>query len=530
MKVEITHKNRRALVGAKVNYFFRETFRAHSRAEYKEIFSRGFNRDNSGISGTFPWLYVRAFFALFMLFAVNAIVLRLTDSDLYLPSVIFLGGVAFSVPFLILIYELYPGRDMSLFMLIAVLVVGGTASSVLAQVGYAFIPIKDDWAAAVAAGCLEEIAKLIPAVIAISLTKQKNPYACYLLAAAVGTGFSVIEDMGYLFIYYDKYYLQYGSEVGTLVAVFFDRGASAFCTHIIWTGAVGWAYAHAEKPFKSLIFFGMTAFAVGLHIVWDLPLGNWRVLCIAACVAAGGAVNITVLYRSRLKTLTAAVDMSAVNEGIIRKARHIGERMRFTNAANLTMSLTFMALALLVLVFSALPIGVQYTTVEFGSKQEFIDYMQCGFNLYADRSRKYDPDSTDNFEERYIEGELYYVIQSGVVKGCDGVYYYGYYVSDDVGELDAISVELEYNGTTTRYFCYEYAFGESFEYVFEVVSDLPEDYTYNSDGSVTMVTDAEEFENYGVAIVICAAALAVTVASTVILAAFTIKLRRLKNA
>ncbi len=50
---------------ARITYFFRETFRAHSKAEYREIFSRGLNEDNEGISGAFPWLYVRAFFALF---------------------------------------------------------------------------------------------------------------------------------------------------------------------------------------------------------------------------------------------------------------------------------------------------------------------------------------------------------------------------------------------------------------------------------------------------------------------------------
>ena len=150
---------------AKITYFFKETFRAHSKAEYKEIFTRGLNEDNSGVSGAFPWLYVRAFFALLILFTVNTFVLRLTNNALYVPSVTFLGGITFTVPFIILLYELYPKRDLSLFFLIAVLVVGGTVSGFLAQLGYAFIPKVNDWISAVTAGVLEEVCKLIPALV-----------------------------------------------------------------------------------------------------------------------------------------------------------------------------------------------------------------------------------------------------------------------------------------------------------------------------------------------------------------------------
>ena len=167
----------KVLLRAKIAYFFKETFRAHSKAEYREIFSRGLNEDNSGITGAFPWLYVRTFFALFILFTINILVLRLTNNVLYIPSVIFLGGITFTVPFFVMLFELYPKRDISLFILIALLVGGGTLSVLLSQLVYAFIPMNDEWINAIIAGVLEEVCKAIPAMIAIVVINNKNHYA-----------------------------------------------------------------------------------------------------------------------------------------------------------------------------------------------------------------------------------------------------------------------------------------------------------------------------------------------------------------
>ena len=137
-------KTKSLIARATITYLFKETFRARSKAEYKEIFTRGLNEDNSGVSGAFPWLYVRAFFVLLVLFTVNILVLRLTNNQLYIPSVIFLGGITFTVPFIVLLFELYPKRDVSLFLVLALLVAGGTAAGVLTQVGYKFIRFRDE--------------------------------------------------------------------------------------------------------------------------------------------------------------------------------------------------------------------------------------------------------------------------------------------------------------------------------------------------------------------------------------------------
>ena len=526
---------------AKFKYFFKETFRSHSNAEYREIFSRGLNDDDKGIHGAFPWLYIRVFFVLFLLFTVNTLILRLTDNKFYVPTVTFLGGITFTVPFIILLYELYPKRDISLFMLLSVLVGGGTAASALGQIIFMLVPVKNVWVSAVFTGFVEELVKIIPALLAIAITKHKNPYACFLIAAAVGAGFSVIEDMGYIFYYSDKYVFSFETDIQTTITVFLDRGLSAFCTHILWTGAVGWACSINSKAYRSLSLL-VFAGSIGLHILWDFPLeGVGKGFIIAFCVIAAAAVNIAIVHKSRLKTLGSEVSLVKVNEGIIRQAKELGERMRFTNAANLTFSINVAVIAALVLVFCSLPIGMQYKKTEYRDIEDFKFFVQDELNLKYDTDRKFDV-AGDNFETRYIEGNLSYVVQRQKygTEGYEGVYFYGYYVSETFSpgtaftegyyiseRPDTVFVELE--GYPSRKPLEEYTFGGETVYLFTVNEDL-KDYIYNkSDGSVTAITYAEEFTGYNFLTALCAAGVAVTVSCTVILTAFRIKLRRIKD-
>ncbi|MDE6868700.1 MAG: PrsW family intramembrane metalloprotease, partial [Clostridia bacterium] len=462
----------------------------------------------------------------------NVLVLRLTNNMLYVPSVTFLGGVTFTVPFIILLYELYPKRDIGLFVLLAALVVGGTASGVLCQLAYSFIKGGNGWVGAVVTGLVEEICKAIPAMIAIIFFRQKNPYACYIIAAAVGAGFSVIEDMGYIFYYSDKYIAFYSSDIQATVALFVDRGFSSFCTHILWTGAIGWAYCYIKNPFRSFRFFLMIFVSIGLHICWDLPIeGWWQVLDIAACVIVAASISISIVHLSRVKTLAAEMDLTAFNEDIIREAKAMGQRMRFTNAANLTFCLGATFLSVLALLFCAMPIGMDYKQVDF-TKQEFIDFLQGGKLFKANEKRLYNP-NVKNYEERYTyddndELTLTYAIQiqkSGVYE-----YYYGYSFERDI-TLDDIWVDAypdPDNFMLVKLNYYE--FENEMVGVFDINGGDILFYSYNSStDTVTAVTDAEEFEGYEALVAICAAGCAVTVGCSIVLISLRIKIRRLKD-
>lgn len=518
-----------SLTRARITYMFRETFRAHSKDEYREFLARGLGENKRGITGTYPWLYVRVFFILFILFTINTVILRFTGNTLYVPTVVLLGGITFTVPFMTFLFELYPKRDLSVLKLFGIVISGGTAAGVLTQIGYALIKVANPWYSALIAGFVEEVSKAAVAVAAILIMRNKNSYACFLIAAAVGAGFSVIEDMGYLFWYSDMVAAQYG-DIRNTVYLFIDRGFSTFCTHILWTGIVGWAYGFCKGKYKLLSLLFLIG-SILVHSGWNLPFEGWRHSgIIVICTILTVVVNLAAVRKSLFSTLSDEYDISRINETIISEAKAMGERMRFTNAANLTFSLTCTLLSVIMLALCCLPIGMEKVSVKYDDKEEFISALQGGYNIKADWSRQYDYNLVP-FEERRIEGVLSYAVQAVELNGYDGVYYYGYYINTD-GKADEVadSIAVELDDVASRIPCVEYFFGDEGAWVFEVNHDDFINYTYNQeDGSVSCVIDAEAFEGYNLLIGLVAAAVGIAGVCGVILFAFSIKLRRVRD-
>ena len=523
-------KGEGSLTRARITYMFRESFRAHSKDEYREFLTRGLGENKSGLTGTFPWLYLRIFFIIFMLFTVNLIVLRLTGNTLYVPTVTMFGGIAFTIPFMVFLYELYQKRDLNSLKLLGIAVIGGTVSSLLAQLGYGLISHKVGWSTAAVSGIVEEVSKALVAVAAIMVMKNKNSYACFLIAASVGAGFSIIEDMGYIFHYSDMVAAQYG-DIRNTVYLFIDRGFSAFCTHILWTGIVGLMYGFAGGKYRPLSFFVLLA-SIILHIFWNAPFSGYvKSGVVAGCTVITLVLNIICIRKSMFETLSNEFDIAQINEDIINKAKEMGERMRFTNAANLTFALTCTLLSVFAIALCCLPIGMEKVSVKYESVQDFIAAVHGGYNIKIDWNRQYDPDGANievrNFYDSDGTVTHYYVVQQTRLPFYDGIYYYGYYL-DAEGNSDgrADSIYLELDDITSRIPCVEYTFGNVREWVFEIYGDDYSNYTYDeSDGSISCVIDAEEYGGYNLLLGLVAGAVGVSGACAIILFAFTIKLR-----
>ena len=512
---------------------FRETFRAHSRDEYREFLTRGLGEDKRGLTGTYPWLYIRIFFILFILFTVNIIVIRFTGNTVYVPMAILFGGITVTIPFMVLLYEMYQKRDLNSLKLLGIAVLGGTVSALLSQLGYELITVRSIWLIALISGLVEEISKALVAIAAIMVMRNKNSYACFLIACAVGAGFSIIEDMGYIFHYSDLVAAQYG-DIRNTVYLFIERGLSTFCTHILWTGIVGLAYGFGGGKYRPLCFVAIS-FSIFAHTLWNAPLEGWlNTIAVALCTILTVTVSITAMRKSMFETLTNEFDVAEINEDIIQKAKEMGERMRFTNAANLTFALTCACLSALAIALCCLPIGMEKVSVKYGNKDEFIAAVQGDYNIKIDWSRQYDPEGT-NVEVRtfYDNGELthIYVVQETTLAFYEGIYFYGYYLDAD-GKADgkADSIFLELDDIASRIPCVEYTFGDESEWVFEVHGDEYSNYTFDkTDGSISCIIDAEEFGGYNLLIGLVAGAVGVSGACAVILFAFAFKLRKVKG-
>ncbi len=390
--------------------YFRETFRAHSRKEYAEIFTRGIGSDREG-AAPYPWLYIRLLAAFIVLFSVAVLLLFVTDNILGFPHLVFFGGIMGNIPFLLLIYELYPKRDVSLIKIFSVALFGGFLSIVLAQLGYeVFIP-ADDWLRALWIGFWEEFTKAVPAIICLHIFKKKDPFFAFLVGVAVATGFSISEDMGYIFYYSKGFFSTVYVDQAVYMGV--ERSVMAICTHMPWTGLICWAYARSRRPLINFRFYLAYILSMTLHFCWDLPVDGLAefadILCctVAAIAIETGIIVIEKLKKPKREQLAFAAP-SAIN---------------YAQLANISFSVCLVAASLLAMLCAYFNPQTVNVTKEFSEPSEFAAFMLNGITVNAVRDREYD-ESAEDFEYYIRDGIKISAVQR--VSDGDLTYYYAY--------------------------------------------------------------------------------------------------------
>ena len=254
----------------RVKKWFSETFRAHSKDEYTEFFTRGFD-GNDSVNKVYPWLYMRMLVLCFVLFSAITFFMKLSGNAISFPAMVFLGALLVNLPFITLIYELCPKADISFLKLMLVLVIGGSVSVIISELGYFIFSPENGYGSVAWTAFLEEIAKIIPAIAVILLLKKRNsPLTCFALAAAVGAGISIIEDMGYIL------FNSFEDNISLVSAIFISvtRSVSGIATHTVWVGYVGWIFSKCKKPLLDVRFYAVCLMSMVLHFLWDLTLAN----------------------------------------------------------------------------------------------------------------------------------------------------------------------------------------------------------------------------------------------------------------
>jgi RsiW-degrading membrane proteinase PrsW (M82 family) len=136
-------------------------------------------------------------------------------------------------------------------------------------------------------GLIEEAAKLVvPAVLVLFFGHRYRSIAGgIVIGVAVGTGFAVLETMGYAFVAL----IQSGGNVGAAEQTLFIRGLLSPAGHAAWTGLACWGlwrFAVAPSGKRFLGFLGMYALAVALHTAWD-GIGGWVTYAIVGVISIG---------------------------------------------------------------------------------------------------------------------------------------------------------------------------------------------------------------------------------------------------
>ncbi len=293
----------------KIN-FWKETFRKHSKEEYREFFTRGLD-DNKAENNVYPWLYSRVFAICLIIFALFSFIVFMTTTFIKddaieffgYPSLLTVGGMLLNIPMLFLFYELYPKRDISFIKVCFILIICVAFTALFVNLGYCLLMPKNEWLGSLWGVALEEIFKALPALIIIFILKNKSPMLGLLIGAASGIGMAICEDIGYLFISS----WNNGVVLPELFKVTLLRTFTSISGHAIWTGLIGWAFNKFNKPLINIKFWLIYLIVACLHYLFNFPYVSLSFLTLLISFVSGLIIAIKVIKLERKKILYPSV-------------------------------------------------------------------------------------------------------------------------------------------------------------------------------------------------------------------------------
>ncbi len=439
-------------VGGKIKKFFKETFRAHTKQEYKEFFTHS----GDGEYKTYPFVWLRVLVLELIIFAIVLIVSEFTGYDTFWSYSVLTGGLLINIPVFILVYELYPSRDIGFLKYFIAFFVGGVVAIALSLLTYYAYEPSNEWLSALWTGFVEEFFKAVPAILFIIAYRNKNPLFGFLIGAAVGAGVSVIEDMYYIHNEAGAWGF-WGNNWQSLIEVSVGRGLSAGCTHTLWTALIGWAFCKFKKPLINFRFYLFAILCIALHFAWDLPLDIWWAseLVYIGCAVVDLAFAVVILKKERaavfgvgnvIQAEQLAVEEVAATDTVAVKSSAFG----LSHIANIVAAVCLSVIAVFIIGVCYSDWGfTSYQNIYFESIPELYDYVQDGLPIDADEilNREYDESVKfeDNYAYAYENGERVSATQT--VKETKGEYefkyFYGYVFRYDE-ENDVRIAEIDY--------------------------------------------------------------------------------------
>lgn len=241
--------------------FFSDTLKKHEPGAGAKVFMAGTplstpTPDRMLSEWQKPWLWARVM-AVGLLFCLICYASASSLSALVFP-LLSLGALVIPISILIFFWEANIPRDIPLYTLIVIFLIGGVISLALVP----FVPELGEEASF--AAFVEEPTKLIALSIFLYRLDKKYIFDGILIGAAVGTGFAAMENMAYVFTS--------SAPVDLLIM----RSILSLGGHITWAAAYGGALALVKgseklqmKHFTDKRFLVYLAASMALHFIWN---------------------------------------------------------------------------------------------------------------------------------------------------------------------------------------------------------------------------------------------------------------------
>src|SRR5436305_5846496 len=199
----------------------------------------------------------------------------------FIPGMIVIGSFVVPMSIVVLFFELNTPRNVSIYQVGKMFLLGGALSLVVTMVVAKLVPFAGSGhlIPALLTGMVEETGKALTLLLMVGYVRYRWEANGLLFGAAVGAGFAGFESAGYAFMAALESNTVSAATINILI-----RGLLAPGGHVIWTAMVGSALWKVKKdrPFSVSMLFDRTVvrrwtIAVILHGLWDtdFPFTPW---------------------------------------------------------------------------------------------------------------------------------------------------------------------------------------------------------------------------------------------------------------
>lgn len=273
----------------KLKNVFSDVFKKHSLVEMEEQLVTGTSKNIPAITDievgwARPWLFARLLLVFAVLIGLMIAGFRLFSNPNIVPGLMFVGAFAMPIAVLIFFLEMNAPRNISIFLVMFLVFVGGFGSLFFTLVlGKPLEFLQNSLGAAAAPFSEEPMKILLTVVIVGSFVQYKWILNGLLFGAAVGVGFGGFESAGYAFqqlLIPGGNGLNFDGVVDSIVL----RGMLAPFMHVVWTAnAAGalWMVKGDRKfswtMFGDLKFLRVFISSMALHFTWNSNFGIVRI-------------------------------------------------------------------------------------------------------------------------------------------------------------------------------------------------------------------------------------------------------------
>lgn len=221
----------------------------------------------------YPW-HLRFAWLLALVLGVLAyvatfVLMLLTGNPMMVPTVLLVGAAAIPLTVLLLAQSSRIGPLVPTRIVLVTAALGGLFAICAAGLEESIAGLLFGRASILLVGIIEESAKLVVPLLVLALAHRVTRGGGIVIGIAAGTGFAVLETMGYGF----AALLARDGGLGALDATLILRGILVPAGHVAWTGAICaalWYLVETSHKVRGVIaLVAAYAGAIILHTAWD---------------------------------------------------------------------------------------------------------------------------------------------------------------------------------------------------------------------------------------------------------------------